>query len=121
MTMGLTQLIGAIKLRVQEQGGVITRPDAIGKAEAVKREADYLADRDRLMRDAVWIGELQRSIREAMAELVRLASEIKASQRLDLMVAPGSHGLTIIPQRICQHGGWLAAADRELCWRQRSI
>jgi hypothetical protein len=53
---GLPQLVGAIKLRVQEHGGVIKRVDAIGKAEAVKREADYLADKDWLMRDATWIG-----------------------------------------------------------------
>jgi len=93
---GLTQLVGAIKLRVQEQGGVIKRVDAIGKAEAVRREADYLADRDRLMRDARWIGELQRSIHEMMDEFVRLASEINASQGLDIVVGPGNYGMTII-------------------------
>jgi hypothetical protein len=93
---GLTQLVGAIKLRVQEQGGAIRRVDAMGKAEAVRREAEYLADRDRLMRDAGWIGELQESIRRAMDELGRLASEINASQRLDIVVGPGNFGLTII-------------------------
>jgi hypothetical protein len=93
---GLTQLVGAIKLRLQEQGGVIKRVDAIGKAEAVRREADYLADRDRLMRDAGWIGDLQKSIRETMDELARLASEIDASQRLGIAVGPGIYGLTII-------------------------
>jgi len=86
---GLTQLVGAIKLRAQEQGEVIKRVDAMKKADAVRREADYLADRDRLMRDAGWIGELQRSIRETINELGRLASEINASQRLDIVVGPG--------------------------------
>jgi hypothetical protein len=89
---GLTQLVGAIKLRVQEQGGVIKRVDAKGKAEAVKREADYLADRDRLMRDAVWIQELNRSVRQTMDDLARLASEIKASQGLDIVAGPGHFG-----------------------------
>jgi hypothetical protein len=93
---GLTQLVGAIKLRVQEQGGVIKRVDAIGKAETVRREADYLADRDRLMRDTGWIGELQRSIRETMDELGRLASKINASQSLNIVVGPGHFGITIV-------------------------
>jgi hypothetical protein len=93
---GLTQLIGAIKLRVQEHGGAIKRVDAMGKAEAVRREADYLADRDRLMRDAGWIGELQRSISETIDELGRLASEINASQGLDIDVGRGIYGLTIV-------------------------
>jgi hypothetical protein len=93
---GLTQLVGAIKLRVQEQGGVIKRLDAIGKAEAVRRDADYLADRDRLMRDAAWIGELQKSVGETMTEFSRLASEINASQKLDVVVGPGNYGQMII-------------------------
>jgi hypothetical protein len=104
---GLTQLIGAIKLRVQEHGGVIKRVDALGKAEAVKREADYFADRDRLMRDATWIGELRRSISEAMVELIRLASEIKASQGLEIVAGPGSYGMTIIRSGYVSMGvGW---------------
>jgi hypothetical protein len=104
---GLTQLIGAIKLRVQEHGGVIKRVDALGKAEAVKREADYFADRDRLMRDATWIGELRRSISEATVELIRLASEIKASQGLEIVAGPGSYGMTIIRSGYVSMGvGW---------------
>jgi hypothetical protein len=93
---GLMQLVGAIKLRVQEHGGIIKRVDAIGKAEAVKREAVYLADRDRLMRDSGWIAQLQKAIQRTTDELARLASEINASQKLDIVVGPGAHVLTVI-------------------------
>ncbi len=93
---GLTQLVGAIKLRVQEQGGVIKRVDAIGKAEAVRRQADYLADRDRLMRDRTWIGELQKSIGETMEQIGRLASEINASHRFDIAFGAGYHGVSVL-------------------------
>jgi hypothetical protein len=93
---GLAQLVGAIKLRVQEQGGVIKRVDAIGKAEAVRRQADYLADRDRLMRDATWIGELQKSIRETTEQIGRLASEINTSHKFNIVFGAGHHGLTIL-------------------------
>jgi hypothetical protein len=93
---GLAQLVGAIKLRVQEQGGVIKRVDAIGKAEAVRRQADYLADRDRLMRDAAWIGELQKSIAETMEQIGRLASEINANHKFNIICGAGYAGLTIL-------------------------
>jgi hypothetical protein len=93
---GPTQLVGAIKLRVQEQGGVIKRVDAIGKAESVKREAEYQEDRDRLMHDAHWIGALQSSIRETMAEIGGLASRIRTSQKLDIVAGLGAASTTII-------------------------
>jgi hypothetical protein len=106
---GLTQLIGAIKLRVQEHGGAIKRVDALGKAEAVKREADYFADRDRLMRDATWIAELRRSISDAMAELVRLASEIN---RLPIRPKPYFRrleiGFHLGYRRLPSGGTWIA-------------
>jgi len=51
----IEQLVGAIKNKVQELGGVIHRLDAMSEAERVKREAEYLADRDAMMRDRTWI------------------------------------------------------------------
>jgi hypothetical protein len=104
---GLPQLIGAIKLRIQEHGGVIKRVDAIGKAAAVKREADYRADRDRLMRDAHWIGEIQKSIQGTMDELAKLTYEINAAQNLDIVVGPGSQTLAVIRTGYVSMGiGW---------------
>jgi hypothetical protein len=93
---GLNQLVGAIKLRVQEQGGVIKPLDAIGRAQAVKREADYLADRDRLMRDATWIGALRSSIGETMTKIGKLVAEVNAANGLDIVFGPGQMGVTIL-------------------------
>jgi hypothetical protein len=81
---GIDQLVGAIKLRVQEQGGTIKPPDALARAKAVKGEADYLADRNRLMRDRVWIGGLHDSIRETLAEIGLLAKKLKEEHGLDV-------------------------------------
>jgi hypothetical protein len=81
---GINQLVGAIKLRVQEEGGVINPIDALGKAQAVKREADYLADRDRLMRDGHWIGELDQTIQATMAEVGRLVSDVNTKHGLNI-------------------------------------
>ena len=81
---GIDQLVGAIKLRVQEQGGTIKALDALGKAKAVKSEADYLADRDRLMRDRVWIEGMRNSIRETLAVVGTLARKLKEEHGLDV-------------------------------------
>ncbi len=92
----LNQLVGAIKLRVQEQGGVIKPLDAIGRAQAVKREADYLADRDRLMRDGAWIGQLQASISETITEIGRLVSEVNAAHKLEIAFGAGAMSMAIL-------------------------
>ena len=42
---GIEQLVGAIKLRVQEQGGKFTPPDAMSEAKRVQREATHLGAR----------------------------------------------------------------------------
>jgi hypothetical protein len=72
----IDQLVGAIKSKVQERGGVIHRPDAMSEAERVKREAEYIADRDAMMRDRAWIeGTVHRSLREAFKKVGELVAQ----------------------------------------------
>src|SRR5581483_11846543 len=52
---GFEQLVGAIKRVVQEQGGVLVPLDAMSEAKRVRREAEYLRDREAMMRDRRWI------------------------------------------------------------------
>jgi hypothetical protein len=73
---GVDQLAGAIKLRIQEQGGKLLPPDAMTEAKRVASEAAHLQDRERLMRDRAWIeSTVHRAVRETMQELCRLAQE----------------------------------------------
>jgi hypothetical protein len=73
---GVDQLVGAIKLRVQEQGGTISPPDAMSVAKQVQNEAIYLQDRDRLMHDRAWIeNTVHASLHETINKLVSLAEE----------------------------------------------
>src|SRR5262249_47359058 len=61
----IDQLVGAIKHKVQERGGVIQQPNAMSEAERVNSEAKYIADRDAMMRDRTWIeGTVYRSLRD---------------------------------------------------------
>lgn len=57
---GIDQAVGAIKLRVQEQGGTFTHDDANNRARIAKQEADYLATKKRLFWDQKWITEYVR-------------------------------------------------------------
>jgi hypothetical protein len=91
---GVDQLVGAIKLRIQEQGGKLLPPDAMTEAKRVASEATYLRDRERLLRDRAWIeNTVHRAVRETMQELCRLAQE-----------ANSQHGFQIVcgaKDRIC--------------------
>jgi len=72
----IDQLVGAIKNKVQELGGVIHRPDAMSEAERVKREREYIADRDAMMRDWRWIeGTVYRSLRETFKNVEELVAQ----------------------------------------------
>ncbi len=79
----IDQLVGAIKARVQEQGGTIVPLDAMGEAKRVQREAAYLDERDSLMRDQRWIAaNVHGSLRATMQEIVRLVKEANATHGL---------------------------------------
>lgn len=82
----IDQLAGAIKNKVQELGGVIHWPDAMSEAERVKREAEYIADRDAMMRDRAWIeGTVHRSLRETFKKVEELVAQVNKD-----------HGFTIV-------------------------
>jgi hypothetical protein len=38
---GVDEAVGAVKLRVQEQGGTIEQPDALARAKRVQQEAEF--------------------------------------------------------------------------------
>jgi hypothetical protein len=92
----IDEVVGAIKNKVQENGGTIRRVDALTEAARVHDEASYLADRDRLMRDAQWIGELQRSIGETVGELERLVARVNKDSHLNITVGSGQIGMMTI-------------------------
>lgn len=87
----IEQLVGAIKHKVQERGGVIHRPDAMGEAERVKREAEYLTDRVAMMRDRAWIeNTVHCSIREAFQKVEALVAQTNKAH--DFQIACRSRG-----------------------------
>jgi hypothetical protein len=66
---------------VQERGGVIQRADAVSEARRVKLEAEYLADRDAMMRDRRWIEDtVHRSLRETFQKVKQLVAQVNEHQ-----------------------------------------
>lgn len=82
----IDQLVGAIKNKVQELGGAIHRPDAMSEARRVKQEAQYLADRNEMMRDRAWIeGTVHRSLREAFQRVEDLVEQINTDHGFEII------------------------------------
>jgi hypothetical protein len=81
---GLDQLIGAIKMRVQEQGGTIKPLDALTRAKQVKAEASYLEDRNRLLRDGAFIHGVHEAIRATLAQVGELANKLRTEHGMDV-------------------------------------
>jgi len=103
----IEQLVGAIKNKVQENGGTIHRADAKSEAIRVRDEANYLADRDRLMRDYDWIAHVRKSISDTITEIGRLITEVNAESRLDIGFGTNKLGVTVLRSGYVSMGiGW---------------
>jgi hypothetical protein len=50
-TYGIEQAVGAIKFRVEQMGGEISKPSPMALAKRVKEERDLKQDQERLFRD----------------------------------------------------------------------
>src|SRR5690349_15489334 len=73
---GVDEAVGAVKLRVQEQGGIIEQPDALARAKRVQHEAEFLAERTRLFGDRQWIEQVvHASLIKAIGRAVALVRE----------------------------------------------
>lgn len=104
---GIDQLIGVIKARVQDQGGKIKPLDAIGEARRVRREADYISDRDAMVRDQTWISNVvHRSVEDAMQEVVRLVGELRSDHGFDVIAVAEGQKCTMRAEYVSVGCGW---------------
>ncbi len=88
----IDQLVGAIKNKVQELGGVIHRPDAMSEAQRVRRQAEYLADRDTMMRNRAWIeGAVHRSLGETFQKVERLVAQVNKDHGFQIVCRANSY------------------------------
>jgi hypothetical protein len=104
---GLEQAIGAIKARVQEQGGSFKPPTASSRAQLVRREQEYLNDKQHLFGDQRWIMETVHKARSAIfAEIERLVRQITAETGMRVDVGANDTQCVLTNQRVSLTVGW---------------
>lgn len=104
----IDQLVGAIKNKVQELGGVIHQPDAMSEAQRVKQEAEYLADREAMMRDRAWIeGTVHRSLRETFQKVKQLVAQVNKDHGFKIVSGANGYQSCILRSGFVSLGcGW---------------
>jgi hypothetical protein len=84
-TYGVEQAVGAIKLRVQEMGGLVEKPSPVVVAKRIKEEAELRADQDRLFRDQTWVQRTaKQSVEALMQSLMMEAEKLNAEAGLQI-------------------------------------
>ena len=91
---GLEQAIGAIKLRVQDAGGILRRETIADRARRAEELAAFMRETDQLRRSERGVKAVRTSALDLVAEVQRLATEASnAAPRLQLEAA--SHDVSI--------------------------
>jgi hypothetical protein len=82
----LDQLVGAIKLRVQERGGLVVKLSPMEQAKRLREDELLRQDQRKFFRDHAFIKETAaRVVEELMKQLVSEATKISAEVRLEWM------------------------------------
>jgi hypothetical protein len=82
---GADQAVGAIKLRVQDEGGTIGKPSPVALAKRVEREGQLYEDQNRLFRDQQWIQKSAHgTIFELFTKLKESLQQIRSETSLQI-------------------------------------
>ncbi|TMJ54158.1 MAG: hypothetical protein E6G85_06385 [Alphaproteobacteria bacterium] len=104
---GMEGLVGAIKARVQEQGGKLVPVNAVTEMSRVQREANFLADREALMRDRRWIERVvHANITSSLQELMVLMKKANAEHGFDIVGAAEGRACVMRSNFISLGIGW---------------
>jgi hypothetical protein len=99
LDFGLEQAVGAIKARVQENGGVLEPLTALKRAKMYEQEKQYIRDKD-AMNSPQGIDSIHKNVREVFAEIVRLCSEINTQGHPTIRVGTNDHVCVLTDDRI---------------------
>jgi hypothetical protein len=104
---GIEQAVGAIKARVQERGGTIARPNAAADAARIHREAQFLADRDRLFRDQQWIMDtVSPAVKATFETMDQIARDLMAQTGIRFQSGANDGQCVLRNNRVSLHLGW---------------
>lgn len=104
------QIVGAIKNKVQENGGKIRRTDAKTEALRVQQEAEYLADRQKMLRGAQWVdGTVRPMVDWTLNRVVELVRETATQTGMAFEAGRGRDHVVTSDRRISVVAGWKQA------------
>jgi hypothetical protein len=104
---GIDQLVGAIKMRVQEAGGTIRKLDAMAEAQRVATESRYLAERKAMLTDGRWVAQcLGPAIGEVLHLIVAKVAEVREATGIPIEAASGAGHVVMTDRRISVAAGW---------------
>lgn len=104
---GLDGLVGAIKARIQEQGGQLHKPDALARAREVQRNADLSAEKQRLFRDQSWImTNIHGALHAASAKAVALVLEGGTNMQPPVKAGTQGFGCILTDYRVSTAVAW---------------
>lgn len=104
---GVEQLAGAVKMRVQEQGGRVRPPSALAHAQRIKRDADLIQDTQTWFRDRRWIQEqLHPQIELLVARLNGLTEQIASQLQLGVVARSAGRRCILRDERVSMNVGW---------------
>jgi hypothetical protein len=107
---GIEQLVGAIKLRVQEHGGTIRKLDALGEAQRVASESAYLAERKAMLTDGQWVAStFKPAVTETLRRIVQKVMEVRASTKMPFEAGTRGDYVVMTDGRISVVAGWKQA------------
>jgi len=104
---GIDGLVGAIKARVQEAGGVLTKPDALAHARRVQRDAELLSEKKKLFRDRAWIqNTVHGAAKVASQTAIRIALEGGTTWTPPVRAGAQGMGCVLTDYRVSTIGVW---------------
>jgi hypothetical protein len=104
---GVEQLAGAVKARVQQQGGTIERPNALSHAKRVQREAHLLADQMAFFHDRRWIEQnVYPQIEALMKRVVLLTEQFRTELGMGFVAHVEGRRCVVRDDRVSLNIGW---------------
>jgi hypothetical protein len=111
---GIEQAVGAIKARLQELGGHLTKPDVVRQAQLLDQKAAFVAEKQRLMSSIEGVNAVQEQVERIFARIEDRIAEIKQTTKLTTKVGHDRNSCVITNGTISVRVFWRPSALNSL-------
>ena len=104
---GLEQAIGAIKLRVQDAGGILRQESLADRARRAEERAAFIRETEQLRRSERGVAGVRASALDLVSRIQRLSTEASGAPGLHLEVAARDVGIGIRTPKVSLYIQWI--------------